>query len=67
MDVCRIIAQHRDAYRITTPTGERQGVLAGRLRHETVRQSDLPAVGDFVAIRPAEHDGPAIIDRKSVV
>ena len=70
MDVCRIIAEYRDAYRIFTPSGERNGVLAGRLRHEAVRRSDLPAVGDYVTIRLAEpfdsargrHDGPAIID-----
>jgi len=62
MDVCRIVAQHRDAYRISTPAGERNGVLAGRLRHETSRHSDLPAVGDFVGIRLSEGDGPAVID-----
>jgi ribosome biogenesis GTPase len=68
MDVCRIVAQHRDAYRISTPSGERNGVLAGRLRHETSRQSDLPAVGDYVDIRLADGDplgnagGPAVIE-----
>src|SRR5262245_26606043 len=61
MDVCRIIAQHRDAYRITTSAGERNAVLAGRLRHETTRQSDLPAVGDFVYVRLPE-DGTAVIE-----
>lgn len=62
MDVCRIIAQHRDAYRIVTSTGERNAVLAGRLRHETTRVSDLPAVGDFVGVRLADGDGPAVIE-----
>ena len=51
----RVIAVHRDAYRITTDIGERAGVLAGRLRHHTTRRSDLPAVGDYVSIK--EHDG----------
>lgn len=62
MDVCRVIAQHRDAYRIAAPFGERDAVLAGRLRHEAVRRSDLPAVGDFVAIRLPDADGPAVIE-----
>src|ERR1044071_75459 len=62
MDVCRILAEYRDAYRITTPTGERNGVLAGRLRHEAVRRSDLPAVGDFVYVRVSDSDGPLVIE-----
>ena len=61
MDVCRIIAQHRDAYRITTPSGERNAVLAGRLRHETHRALDLPAVGDYVHVRLPD-DGNAVIE-----
>jgi ribosome biogenesis GTPase len=70
MDVCRIIAEYRDAYRISTPTGDRNGVLAGRLRHEAVRRSDLPAVGDYVDVRDAVSDpfgklragGPLVIE-----
>jgi ribosome biogenesis GTPase len=58
----RVIAVHRDAYRIATETGERGGVLAGRLRHETTRRSDLPAVGDYVSLRLAPGDGPAVIE-----
>jgi len=58
MDVCRIIAEYRGAYRLATPAGERNGVLAGRLRHQAVRRPDLPAVGDYVTIRSAEHGGP---------
>lgn len=79
MDVCRIVAQYRDAYRISIPNGERNGVLAGRLRHEAVRRSDLPAVGDFVDVRVSEGDpfgklragGPLVIEsvlpRKTVL
>ncbi len=62
MDVCRIIAEYRGAYRIATPSGERHAVLAGRLRHETVRRSSLPAVGDFVSVRLPDGDGPAIVE-----
>ena len=62
MDVCRIVAQYRDLYRVTTPSGDRHAVLAGRLRHQTTRASELPAVGDFVEVRPPERDGPVIIE-----
>ena len=58
----RVIAVHRDAYRIAADTGERAGVLAGRLRHETTRRSDLPAVGDHVSIRLPPGDGPVVIE-----
>jgi len=70
MDVCRIIAHYRDAYRITTPSGERNAVLAGRLRHEALRATDLPAVGDYVHVRLPD-DGNAVIEsvlpRKTVL
>src|SRR4029077_14655364 len=61
----RVVVEHRDAYRIETEGGERSGALAGRLRHRAVRRSDLPTVGDFVAIRVPESnagDGPAIVE-----
>ena len=62
MDVCRIVAQYRDAYRVSTSSGDRHAVLAGRLRHQTTHGSELPAVGDFVEVRPPERDGPVIIE-----
>src|SRR5262249_30901491 len=52
----RVVVEHRDAYRIETEHGERFGVLAGRLRHQAERRSDLPAVGDFVVIRLPGHN-----------
>jgi ribosome biogenesis GTPase / thiamine phosphate phosphatase len=61
----RVVVEHRDAYRIETELGERPGALAGRLRHQASRRSDLPAVGDFVAVRLAEPgagDGPAVVE-----
>jgi len=61
MDVCRIVAQYRDAYRIVTQSGERNAVLAGRLRHHAVRSTDFPAVGDFVHARLPD-DGDAVIE-----
>ncbi len=46
----RVVAAHRDAWSIATPTGDRDAVIAGRLRHEAVGAGDLPAVGDWVAV-----------------
>ena len=46
----RVVAAHRDAWSIATQTGDRDAVIAGRLRHEAVGAGDLPAVGDWVAV-----------------
>jgi ribosome biogenesis GTPase len=61
----RIVVEHRGAYRIETQHGEGPGALAGRLRHHASRRSDLPAVGDFVALRMPDSgagDGPAVVE-----
>jgi ribosome biogenesis GTPase len=49
----RVTAQHRGAYVLAAAEGELTGEPSGRLRHAVVEQADLPAVGDWVAIRPA--------------
>ena len=58
----RVVAAHRGAWILALDDGDRDAVLAGRLRHEAVRPGDLPAVGDWVAAEaePAAH-GPAVI------
>jgi ribosome biogenesis GTPase / thiamine phosphate phosphatase len=61
----RVVVEHRGAYRIEMDRGERSGTLAGRLRYQAGRRADLPAVGDFVAVRLPEAgtgDGPAVIE-----
>jgi ribosome biogenesis GTPase len=58
----RVVAEHRDAYRLETESGERTGALGGRLRHHAERRLDLPAVGDFVALRLPAGEGPALVD-----
>ena len=57
----RVVVEHRGAYRVETEHGERVAVLAGRLRHVAGRRSDLPAVGDFVAVR-LNDAGPTVIE-----
>ena len=58
----RIVAEHRDAYRVATESGERAGVIGGRFRFQVARGVDLPAVGDFVAVRVPDGLGPAVVD-----
>ncbi len=58
----RVVAEHRGAYRIETEAGERTGVLGGRLRHQAAGRLDLPAVGDFVALRLPGGDGSVVVD-----
>lgn len=47
----RVGAQHRGAYVVYSNAGERPAEIAGRLRHEASGAHDLPAVGDWVAVR----------------
>ena len=46
----RVAAQHRGGYVVYAEAGERPAEIAGRLRHGAVQASDLPAVGDWVAL-----------------
>jgi ribosome biogenesis GTPase / thiamine phosphate phosphatase len=58
----RIIAEHRTHYQIGTDTGELSAEATGRFRNNVALRTDLPGVGDYVAFRPAEADGPAFIE-----
>ena len=60
----RVVAAHRGAYSVETEAGGLSATLSGRLRHETASRGELPAVGDFVAVRLSAHDAldsPAFI------
>ncbi len=56
----RVARQDRDHYLLLTADGERDGVPAGRLRHEAREAADLPVTGDWVAVRAAA-DGAATV------
>jgi ribosome biogenesis GTPase / thiamine phosphate phosphatase len=58
----RVVSEHRSHFQVVTTAGEVSAELSGRLRNEATLRSDLPAVGDFVALRPALADGPARIE-----
>jgi ribosome biogenesis GTPase len=66
----RVVAAHRDAWVVADRAGDRDAVVAGRLRHEAVGPADLPTVGDWVATSPraatdtddrSDAAGPAVI------
>ncbi len=48
----RVLLEHNHVYRIVTADGEWLAEAAGRLKHEAAGRHELPAVGDWVAVRP---------------
>jgi ribosome biogenesis GTPase len=52
----RISEEHKHLYHVLTENGELMAKVSGKLRYDSNSRSELPAVGDWVAIdaRPAE-------------
>ncbi|MGE0713269.1 MAG: ribosome small subunit-dependent GTPase A [Planctomycetota bacterium] len=46
----RVVRQERDLYRVITARGEREAVLAGRLRLQLAERDDAPVPGDWVLL-----------------
>jgi ribosome biogenesis GTPase len=59
----RVSAQHRGEYDVLAERGELRAHVAGRLRHEAASGSELPAVGDWVALR--DETIHAVLPRRS--
>ncbi|MFN8586877.1 MAG: ribosome small subunit-dependent GTPase A [Candidatus Eisenbacteria bacterium] len=57
----RVSREDRDRYQVLGDGGSRSAELAGRLRHEARSRAELPAVGDWVAVRPGDAS-PAVIE-----
>ena len=57
----RVISQHRGAYGLITEAGEATGVAPGRMFFRATGLRAMPAVGDWVRVRPSS-DGPAVIE-----
>jgi len=57
----RVIRQMGPIAFVHTAAGELEAEVSGRLKHEAASKADLPVVGDWVAVRPGEGDGPAAI------
>lgn len=58
----RVVSEHRSHFGVATDAGELSAEMTGRLRNAAVQRSDLPGVGDFVALRRGVADGPAAIE-----
>lgn len=57
----RVALEHRGSYVILAARGEMAAQITGRLRHETSSRGDMPAVGDWVAVRPIPGEERAMI------
>ncbi|MBX9682475.1 MAG: ribosome small subunit-dependent GTPase A [Hyphomicrobium sp.] len=58
----RLVAEHRTHYQVATEQAERSATITGRFRSEAGQRTDLPGVGDFVALRLSAGDGPSLIE-----
>ena len=57
----RVAREYGQCYLVLCEQGELSAQVSGKLRHSAVERSDLPAVGDWVAIRPRFDEGKATI------
>ncbi len=67
----RVSLEHNHVYRVLGVGGEQLAELSGRMRHDAASRSEMPAVGDWVVMRPAPAEGArpqirAILPRRSV-
>jgi ribosome biogenesis GTPase len=59
----RVALEHNHVYRVLTDEGERLAEAAGRIRYQATGRHELPAVGDWVALRPGRHGERSVIRR----
>ena len=57
----RIVLEHNHVYRVRTAEGEYLAETAGRVKYHAAGRSELPAVGDWVAIRPDPTGGRTLV------
>ncbi len=58
----RVLREERESCLVASGDGEMVAEISGKLRHEAGSRLDLPAVGDWVALRPPRDGGPALIE-----
>jgi ribosome biogenesis GTPase len=69
LELARISAVHREQYRLYTSAGERKAEAIGALLYRAKSPSDLPAVGDWVAVQtvgPEDAMVHAVLPRHTV-
>ena len=57
----RVALEHNHVYRVLTAEGEWLAEAAGRIKYLAEDRSELPVVGDWVALRPPSFGGRAVI------
>jgi ribosome biogenesis GTPase / thiamine phosphate phosphatase len=57
----RVALEHKNLFRVYTQDGEVLAEISGKLRHAAANRSDLPVVGDWVAIRSRPESGRVTI------
>ena len=57
----RVVLEHNHVYRVRTAEGECLAEAAGRIKHEAAGRRELPAVGDWVAVRLDPAGGRSVI------
>ena len=57
----RVALEYNQFHRVYTARGEFLAETTGRLRHEAASRAELPAVGDWVALRRIENEEKAVI------
>src|SRR5574341_1346910 len=57
----RVALEYNQFYRVYTAGGEILAEVTGKLRHEAASRADLPAVGDWVALRLIGQENKAVI------
>ncbi|MBK9290433.1 MAG: ribosome small subunit-dependent GTPase A [Bacteroidetes bacterium] len=59
-EVGRVVAEHKERYKVRTASGEYEAEITGNMRFTALSREDFPAVGDWVALTTFD-SGPAII------
>src|SRR5262245_49861709 len=57
----RVSLEHNHVYRVLTGSGEWLAEAAGRIKYQASGRHELPAVGDWVAVRLDESGGRSLI------
>lgn len=58
----RVSVEHRHSYTVLTAEGEMSAEVTGRMRHDALLKSELPAVGDWVAGRRVPGEDKVMIE-----
>jgi ribosome biogenesis GTPase len=65
----RVLIEFNHNYRVATAQGDLDAMLAGRFKHHATSRADLPAVGDWVAVRLRRDEDRgaivAVLERRS--